>query len=106
MPRPVRPFRNEPRPLPPLPIHYINDAAGLKAARLVHKKRYDAWIQRRRRALARGELIPEIGRHSQAMQTDAIVPTHFPATTAPPSHVILMLPASMVSLFTPPHAAP
>ena len=125
MPRPVRPFCNEPRPLPPLPIHYINNAAGLTAARRIHKKRYDAWLQRRRRALARGECIPETVRasthtlpsparstspsltpsHSQATQTHAIVPTHHPASTTPPSHVMIMLPASMVSLLTPPPAA-
>ena len=124
MPRPARPFRNEPRPIPPDPIHYVGNAQGLVVARHVYKKRYDAWWQRRRRAIARGECtlddqlssaaavptstqepaIPQLSApHPTSQHSHAMVPVgHGHHANAPPSNVMLMIPASMVSLLTRP----
>ena len=126
MPRPARPFRNEPRPTPPDPIHYINNSQGLMVARCAYKKRYDAWFQRRRRAIARGECVvvddhlrsettnmPAHTAPTPAQPSDpqspehqhALVPVERPAD-APAPNMMLMIPASMVSLLTRPVAFP
>ena len=104
MPRRPRPFGNEPRPTGPNPVAYANDPEGLKEARRVFKRRYDSWNQRKRRAIARGEVVTEDGApHTPPPVPDTPQPLApfvqplDPTLTGPPD-MMLVIPARMVSL--------
>ena len=122
MPRTARPFNNEPRPLPPDPVAYAANPDGLLEARRDFKKRYDSWQQRRRRAVARGEVVanaratasppPLAPPHPTPQGMPAPIDPPMPPAAAPvvPTAVeaqslvganpnmMLMIPASMISL--------
>lgn len=99
----------------PNPIDYANDADGLKAARHEFKKRYDSWVQRRRRAIAAGETVAEHAATVPPMHPPLPQPamplalaTEAQSLIASNPNMVLMIPASMVSLLAtqrPPPAA-
>ena len=97
MPRASQPYVAEPKPKPPDPAAFEDDDEGLAKARRVYKRAYDKWMQRRRRAAARGENLH--ARPSPPMPTAMpVVPVQAvdPSTMRPT--MMLMIPASMMSL--------
>ena len=95
MPRSAQPYVAEPKPTPPNPTAFEDDAEGLAEARRVYKRAYDRWKQRRRRAESRGENVEA---PSSLPSATPMVPVQAvePSTMRPT--MMLMIPASMMSL--------
>ena len=103
MARPRIPFNNAPAPVPPNPVEYAANPDGYKEARRAYKKEYDAWKQRRRRAIERGEEVAALAPPLplEPMTTAMVQAEASGAFMPPPSLVVIpvtMLPASMQSL--------
>ena len=95
MPRAAQPYVAEPRPMPPNPTAFADDAEGLAEARRVYKRAYDRWKQRRRRAESRGENVrarPNASDDMSMVSVQAVDPSTMQPT------MMLMIPARMMSL--------